>query len=285
MSGKNIYRQFLSAIQDKYSPGEADAIAGMLFRNFTGKDKADFIRDPDVEIAEEAQLQLNAAITQLQQNVPVQYIIGEVDFCGLKISVSPAALIPRPETEELMLKVIHATPPHSAVKVLDIGTGTGCIPISMKAQRPKTEVTAIDKSEYALALAMENAKKNQVEISFSVIDFLNEESWKHLGVFDIIISNPPYISISEKTSMDKNVLDHEPHLALFVADEDPLIFYRKIAQFSKGHLLQNAVIWLELNSTFAQETELVFEKEGYSTQLIKDQFENNRFLRVTHRSR
>ncbi|MBS1927647.1 MAG: peptide chain release factor N(5)-glutamine methyltransferase [Chitinophagaceae bacterium] len=268
-----------------YPPGEAEAITRLLFHFYGGGDKSDFIRDPQKEISPEVQKKLNEALIKLLEHEPVQYIMGAVDFCGLKLSVSGAALIPRPETEELVWKIIHSISPEKKERILDIGTGTGCIPISIKYHRPLTRVYAIEKSEYALSLAMENSDKLNLPVLFRQMDFLLEENWKSLGQFDVLISNPPYISQSEISTLDPNIVQHEPHLALFVPDSDPLLFYKKIAQFSIHHLAENGNIWLEINSDLANETRAIFSPEDYTTELLKDAFDNYRFLHVTRRFR
>lgn len=274
----------MDALSNLYSPGEAEAITRMLFHFYGGGDKSDFIRNPQQEISPGVQKKLNEALIKLMEHEPVQYIMGEVDFCGLKFSVTEAALIPRPETEELTWKIIQSISLEETKRILDIGTGTGCIPISVKHHRPNTLVYAIDKSEQALSLAKENAHRLNLEVSFREMDFLLEENWKSLGRFDFITSNPPYIARSEEAVLDDNVVRYEPHLALFVPDDDPLLFYRKIALFAGHHLSESGVIWLEINSALAKETRQVFSTEKFTSELLKDSFDNYRFLRVTHRS-
>jgi len=268
-----------------YSAGEAAAITALLFKEIANAEKADFIRDPLKEIPEEISNKLNEALQKLLLHVPVQHIIGRVDFCGLKFEVSNAALIPRPETEELTMMLINSIPKDNPVKVLDIGTGTGCIPISIKKHFPEAKVSAIEISEYAMTLAKKNSTLLDAPIEFLQMDFLDEANWVELDKFDIMISNPPYISASENEKPDKNVLLHEPHLALFAPGNDPLIFYRKIASFALHHLQKNGVLWLELNTHLAVQTKEIFETSNFNAELLKDQFENNRFLKVTHRCR
>lgn len=249
--------------------------------HLVGKGKKDLLTDPLHKISESASTQLNIALEKLLVHVPVQHILGQVEFCGLPFNVSELALIPRPETEELTLKIIDSISEHGKPAVLDIGTGTGCIPISFKKHRPLSKITSVDKSPEALSLAKKNAEINKTEINFLEKDFLNETKWNSLGIFDIIISNPPYIPLSDLKKMDKNVADHEPHLALFVPDDIPLLFYEKIEKFAQTHLNVNGTVWLEIYADLAKETRALFNPQIYDSVLMEDIFGKNRFLKIT----
>ena len=266
-----------------YPAGEAEAITAMVFLHFAKIEKSDIIRHPEKEISLPITAKLDEALLKLQAHVPVQYVIGSVNFCGIKFGVSNAALIPRPETEEMTRLIINSISENSALKILDIGTGSGCIPISIKHYCPNAKVYAIEKSEQAIALAIKNSVLAEAQVEFLNIDFLDEANWENLSGFDMIVSNPPYISAIEEETLDKNVTLHEPHLALFVPNNDPLIFYRKIAAFALTRLNKNGEIWLELNTALANQTKKLFEDQHFEATLIKDQFENDRFLKLTHR--
>jgi release factor glutamine methyltransferase len=208
--------------------------------------------------------------------------LGEAWFYRMKIKVNEHVLIPRPETEELVEQLIKdrkskLTDP----AILDIGTGSGCIPIAIKKNLPASKLTAIDVSKDALALAKENAALHNAHINFTELDFLDETNWHILGMFDIIISNPPYIPIHEKEKLDKNVTAFEPHLALFVPDRSPLIFYEKIATFGIGHLLPNGKIYLETHEDYAKETAALFHNNYQTVMVKKDMYGKERMIIIT----
>lgn len=207
---------------------------------------------------------LEIILSRLRQKEPIQYIFGHTLWNGLDMSVTPATLIPRPETAELVEYVLHNTQDIAArsMKVLDIGTGSGCIAIALKKARPMWKVYGLDISEEALAVAKRNAAHNQAEVLFSRKDILSDE----IGDFDIIVSNPPYICEQEKESMERNVLDYEPASALFVPDSDPLLFYRRIASLRKAPLL-----FFEINEAYSRETTEILRAFGYTDiHLIND---------------
>lgn len=196
---------------------------------------------------------LESIAQQLTKGIPLQYVLGMADFYGYKFHVDNNVLIPRPETEELVYTILNDfsdTPPRS---VLDIGTGSGCIPISIKKNRPSWNITAIDISEGALGIAQKNAALNEVKIGFSQQDILDEKKWEMTPSFDIIISNPPYIPHREISLMPDHVIDNEPHLALFVENDDPFLFYRKITHFAQSKLNKNGRIYFETNEYNAKE--------------------------------
>jgi len=200
----------------------------------------------------------------------------------MKIQVNEHVLIPRPETEELVEQLIKdrkskLTDP----AILDIGTGSGCIPIAIKKNLPASKLTAIDVSKDALLLAKENATLHNTHISFTELDFLDETNWPALGLFDIIISNPPYIPINEKEKLAKHVSDFEPHLALFVPDRSPLIFYEKIAAFGRDHLLPNGKIYLETHEDHAKETADLFHNIYQTVMIKKDMYGKERMIIIT----
>lgn len=230
----------------------------------------------ELKMSEEAYL--NEVLLHLKAGAPIQYILGETEFYGLPFTVNQHVLIPRPETEELVSWVLEdykSIPP----KILDIGTGSGCIPITLAKKQPQAQVFAVDVSEEALKVARENAEKNQVKVHFSKVDIL-DPIYKETE-FDCIISNPPYVRLSEKEMMRKNVLDHEPGLALFVEDDDPLLFYRKILEFAKQHLRKDGVVYFEVNEFLKADLQVLFkEKACESVEFRKDGFDKLRMVKL-----
>lgn len=209
---------------------------------------------------------------------PVQYVLNEAWFGGMKFFVDENVLIPRPETEELVEWIVAESGDKKTL--LDIGTGSGCIPATLKKKLPQIAVTSIDISARALSVAEANAKTLGADVSLIQMDFLNRQQWSSLGSFDVIVSNPPYIALGEKDEMDKNVTDFEPHVALFVPDEDPLVFYRMIAEFGRIHLAAEGRIYMELNEALGFACTELFRGQGYETELRKDLQGKERMLKA-----
>lgn len=284
MSAKKIFQELFSEINAVYDENEAKSIVYLLLEYFQGISKTDILLDNPLK----KDFDYQEIIHRIQQHEPVQYIIGETEFYGRIFKVSPATLIPRPETEELVELTIHTFQDlakkqliPSSPKILDIGTGTGCIAISVSGNIQHSVVTAFDISEEALKMAKQNAELNEVTINFEKVDFLDESIHDTLPVFDIILSNPPYVMNLEKQEMEHHVLDFEPHLALFVEDENPLIFYKAIAKFAKKHLTENGFCIVEINQAFGIETADLFWKEGFkSVEVIKDFFGKDRMVKA-----
>ncbi len=273
MTIQQAYLQLLQQLSTLYDNRESGNIADLVIEKITALRKIDRIVYKDTIISPEEQNLLSKITSELLQHKPVQYAIGEAWFMGMKLLVNEQVLIPRPETEELANWIIQdiKTNKKKEVSVLDIGTGSGCIPMSIKQLLPYTYVTAIDISEGALQVAKINSVNLNVLIDFLLLDILDENTWKQLGHFDIIVSNPPYIRNSEGLTMRKNVMDYEPHLALFVEDNDPLLFYKKIATFAKTHLQQTGKIYVEINEEFAQEVISIFQQNSFfNIELRKD---------------
>jgi release factor glutamine methyltransferase len=271
-------RHFIKSVSQHYDTREAVNIFRIIHEDVFHCTKK--ISDADLQ-------KLIRIIERLQTNEPIQYILGEADFYGLKFRVSPHVLIPRPETEELMNAVIKEVQNskfkaqnNEPVKILDIGTGSGCIPVTLKKNIPAADIMAVDVSQAALNIAEDNAMLNNVEIRFMQLDFLDENNWKQLDRFDIIVSNPPYITETEFLALYKRVAAFEPKIALIADNVDAFIFYRKIAQFGNTHLNQNGKLYLELNAAHAFEIESVFSGLGYDTKLHKDLNSKYRFLTV-----
>ena len=224
-----------------------------------------------------SQINLFEKYTQkLTQQIPIQYVLGEAYFYGLKFKVNEHVLIPRPETEELVQLVIQHSK-NKTFQILDIGTGSGCIPIALKKNLPQTKISAIDVSVSALEIAKQNALLNKVEIDFFIDDALNLHSLNH-NLYDVIVSNPPYISISKMKDMDDQVTKHEPHLALFVDDENPLIFYDKISDFALTNLKKDGFLFFEINQDLAFETQTLLLKKGFKAEILKDINSNDRMI-------
>ena len=278
MQLREFYNQFLKELKPLYGYDESVAISNMIFEHFAGKTRSDIITEPHSIIESKEVASLEDALLQLKRKVPVQYVIGHAWFAGLSFRVNPAVLIPRPETEELVQEAIGFIQSGNKKKVVDIGTGSGCIPISIKKQLPDVSVSAIDISEAALAVAGENALLNHVAIEWIQKDFLQQEEWSTLPVYDVIISNPPYIPEAEKEMLDENVTAHEPHLALFVPDNDALIFYERIAAFAKEHLAAGGSIFMETHEGLANNVAGHFINNGYNAVVKKDINGNNRMV-------
>ena len=279
---KDLYRNFLVQLQQIYSLGEATGITDWVFEKMASLKRSDILKNPEKRITPAADKLIQKTLQELLLHKPVQYVLGEAWFYRMKLKVNEHVLIPRPETEELVEQLIKdrkskLTDP----AILDIGTGSGCIPIAIKKNLPASKLTAIDVSKDALALAKENAELHNAHIIFRELDFLDESAWNSLPAFDIIISNPPYIPINEKEKLSKNVTDFEPHLALFVPTKSPLIFYEKIAVFGRNHLVHNGKIYLETHEDYAKETAALFRKDYQTVMIKKDLYGKERMILIT----
>lgn len=249
--------------------------------SLTGSKKAErmLYKQSPITLAEEERLR--AIAERLLQHEPVQYILNESWFCGFRFYVDENVLIPRPETEEMVEWIIsNCKFPVDKLKILDIGTGSGCIAVSLKRRLRKAEVWGCDVSEAALGIAKRNADTMGTDIHFIQIDFLNKEERNKLPVFDIIVSNPPYVPEKDKLQMEKNVLRFEPSLALFVKNDDPLIFYKVIAEYGKTHLSKNGAVYTEIHENLGRGTISVFESNGYKTELKKDMQGKDRMIKA-----
>ncbi len=275
-------QELTAKLKTLYEDREAATITDWVMEHLTGRKRVTRVIDKMELLTEEVTNRLECITRELLSNRPVQYVLGESWFAGLRLMVNECVLIPRPETEELVNWLLADLKASNVVNhsIIDIGTGSGCISISIKHKLPGTSIWAIDVSPGALQVARNNAEKLQTSIQFSEIDFLKEENWNQLPVFDFIVSNPPYIRQSEEKQMADNVLNFEPSIALFVPDNDPLLFYRKIALFGHSHLSPNGMIFLEINESLGKEVSSLFEKSGYSVILKKDLLGKDRILRA-----
>ncbi len=276
---KKVLVEKLSGI---YPRKEAENLVNMLIMHYYGLSQA--IQQVQIErrLSGSEMLIIQGAVKRLLNSEPIQYVLGSTEFYGLQIEVDRDALIPRPETEELVGKIFEDNS-GTDFEILDIGTGSGCIALALKNVLPGCNVTAIDVSAGALSLARRNAKKLNLDIDFRQCNILNTGAcWSTLGKsFHIIVSNPPYVLQKEKKEMADNVLKYEPHLALFVEDADPLLFYRKIMGFARKALISGGKLYLEINANYADETASLFEKNIFSfPEILADLYGKSRFLIV-----
>jgi release factor glutamine methyltransferase len=253
--------RLLFQLYDVYGDREAANIADLVMEKVTGWKRIDRVANRQVKMSDVMQQQLDRYTLDLLTHKPVQYVLNEAWFGGTKFYVDENVLIPRPETEELVdyaIKDVKARLNYAGISLLDIGTGSGCIPVTIKKNLQQTSVTAVDISEQALNVARKNASVNHADVRFILADILDENSWNQFSSFDYIISNPPYIPVTQKYLMHDNVTRYEPHLALFVPDEDPLLFYKAIARFAVRKLKPGGKIFLELHEHFATSVKEVF---------------------------
>ena len=270
------------SLSNLYPPSEVSGIVRLLMERICHIPPYRLLTGDDIVLADTDKQRIREIVEHLKRMEPIQYIIGIADFYSLEFEVGPDVLIPRPETEELVDRVIRDYP-DKAVKILDIGTGSGCIAITLARHLPQATVTAIDISAGALTIAAGNAKRNGVSVDFIHTDILSEEKAGAAipGTFDVIVSNPPYIKELEKKEMERNVLDYEPHLALFVPDEDPLLFYRAIAHFGKKKLVKEGRLYFEINAQCGCETVDMLQHEGYTNiELIRDLSGKDRMVKA-----
>ena len=290
---KNYKNRFLQALSSLYDEKEVESFFYLTLEKLHQKKRIDLALQPDLSMDETQLSQWETVLTELKTYKPIQYILGETEFYGLSFLVNENVLIPRPETEELveLILVECRKSKVESLSILDIGTGSGCIPISLKKNLPSAEVFAIDVSTNALEVAQKNAEINGVEVNFIQTDILKVNDLKNLPTsnsklpasFDIIVSNPPYVRNLEKAEINPNVLEFEPHLALFVEDNDALLFYRKITELAKSHLAENGKLYFEINQYLGKETVALVESYGFkNVQLIKDIYGNDRMISASY---
>ncbi len=289
---KQYKSHFFDALKNSQDEQEIESFFFILTEYLHNLKRVDVALNPNFKLSDEEVKKWNAILAQLQQEKPIQYITREAWFYGLKFEVNENTLIPRPETEELVEWIIESwklgagswkSENQKRINVLDIGTGTGCIPIALKANLPQANVFAIDVSEMALEVAKRNAELNKVEVNFIQANILEVEDLSQLpSSYNIIVSNPPYVRNLEKQEIKKNVLDYEPHLALFVEDTDALLFYRKIAQLTIKNLSPNGLLFFEINQYLGKETVELLQNLGFKNiELKKDIYGNDRMIRCS----
>ena len=276
---QTLQNDFVSEISGIYDDREAENIFHLVVDHLTGINmKAGAGKDftPD----DLFYTKLEEIEHRLLNHEPIQYIINEAWFYDVPFYVDNRVLIPRPETEELVHWVVKEQTGREYFTLLDIGTGSGCIPITLKRKLPAGTVYSCDISKCALDVAQKNARQYQTDIRFLELDFLNSNTWEELPTFDIIVSNPPYIPESDSGTMHNNVLHHEPHLALFVANNNPLVFYEAIALMGKKLLNKKGAIYVEIHESLGNATVELFEKQGYQTLLRKDMQNRDRMVKA-----
>ncbi len=280
MNFKTIHQlstYFQNELKESFAQEEIRNFIALILDFKLGYSKVDILMKQDEELEDAIVCYCNDALTKLKNLVPIQYILGETEFYGLKFKVNSSVLIPRPETEELVHWIIDDYQSKSPA-ILDIGTGSGCIPITLKVNIPESKVQSWDISEDALSIAKSNAELNNVHVCFEKQNALALSNLK--DKFDVIVSNPPYVLDKEKELMHNNVLDYEPHLALFVPDNEPLLFYEAIARFAKTNLNPNGALYFEINEAFGSATVKMLEELGFvKVELKKDLFGKDRMVK------
>ncbi len=286
MNIKKFRDYFNKTLKKLYPTSEIDTFLFLLLEEYLNFKRIDIVLKSNFEISPEDLILLRSSTKLLEQEIPIQYILGKTEFYGFPFILNEHVLIPRPETEELITSILenvlktksfHTNANEKQLKILDIGTGSGCIPISLKKSLPFAEITAIDVSNEALIIAKKNAVLNKVDINLTQQDILNITSLNQL--YDVIVSNPPYVRESEKKEIKNNVLNNEPHMALFVEDNNPLVFYNKIAELAKNHLTKNGTLFFEINQYLGKETVELIKLKGFNKiQLKKDIFGRDRII-------
>ena len=272
---KNYITNYLEGI---YDTNEAESIAYIILEDELKMSKIDLIINANNIVNEKSVDRIQEILEQLEQNKPIQYILGYADFYELKFKVNEHTLIPRQETELLVNEIIELNKDKKGINILDIGTGTGCIAISL-AKHLNANITAVDFSEKAIETAKQNAELNKLNIDFKILDIIKNQEQICDKKFDIIVSNPPYVTSAEKSQMLNNVLDFEPHSALFVDDNNPLEFYDAITKFAKNNLVADGQLWFEINEQFGEETKNILLKYDFKNiQIINDLNEKNRIV-------
>jgi len=260
-------------LKNVYETDELRNIIELVVEHITNMSRAEQVKNKIPYLTCTQLEDLDAITERLKKNEPVQYVLGEAWFAGMKFKVNKNVLIPRPETEELVDWIVKKSQ-KSKVKsqnIIDIGTGSGCIPITLKKKLPESDVSAIDVCSEALFTATENAMELNAEVNFLLVDFLDEEKWKELAQYDIIVSNPPYVKQSEINTMHERVKEFEPHLALFVSDNNPLLFYKKLSDFSMKHLKAGGKLFVEINEALGEAISNLFRSAGFlNVELKKD---------------
>jgi protein-(glutamine-N5) methyltransferase, release factor-specific len=277
MNYSQIKKIFHQQLKEIYIENEIDSLFFIALEYVTSISKIEYILQKEEEISEEKLIELKFILEELTKNKPIQYITKNAYFYGLNFYVNEKVLIPRQETNELVDWVLMSVTHSKPIKILDIGTGSGCIAITLKKNLPLSEVFAIDISNEAIQVAQKNANDNEVEINFSQKNILEINDLKNN--FDIIISNPPYVRELEKLEMAPNVLDNEPHLALFVPDNNPLLFYEKITEIALKNLTEDGMLFFEINQYLSEGTKKMIENKGFkNVTLRKDLQENYRMI-------
>ena len=279
---KDVFENYKSVLNAVYDTNEIAAVTLLVINEVCALSKAKIKAFPETAISPPQSKELTNILNELKTGRPVQYVLGKTEFYGLPFNVNPSVLIPRPETEELVEWVIESVGSGKLAvgSILDIGTGSGCIAITLKKNLPGFKVSAIDISAAALETAASNAKLNGVDVQFINSDILNFGSEIEIPKFQIIISNPPYVTLHDKTQMHANVTDFEPHSALFVPENDPLLFYKAIADFATTNLTENGLLFFEINESYGKETVELLNSKGFKNiELRKDMSGKDRMVK------
>lgn len=284
---RTFYNKLNHSLSDLYPKSEIRIFGNLILKKITDLSLARILADKDMVLSPEQSEEADQIIERLTNYEPIQYVLGETEFFNLKFKVNPDVLIPRPETEELVewvsddLKFVESSSDSAEqnVKILDIGTGCGCIPVALKKHHPKTQISAMDVSAEALVVAKENGALNQTDVGFFQDDILNpkadERKW------NIIVSNPPYIPLDEKVDIDKQVKSYEPHVALFSPTEEPLLFYHSIAKYALQHLEPDGKIYLETHKNLSRDVAMLLGEYGFKDVIIRtDMSGNERMVRA-----
>lgn len=278
MKISDLKSNFKKSLSELYPSEEVQSFFNILSEKYLNLSRIEIALNPERTISATEAEKFQKAILRLQNHEPIQYIIGETEFYGLPFKVNKHTLIPRPETEELVEWILSGFPPSGARGILDIGTGSGCIAISLAKNLPNAKISALDISEEALKIAEANAKLNKVEVNFFQTDILAAETLPKQ--YDVIVSNPPYVRELEKKQMQQNVLKYEPHSALYVKDEDPLLFYRAISRLAKNHLNPGGKLFFEINEYLAYEMTELLKAAGFKNiEIKKDIYGKDRMLK------
>ncbi len=277
---QNIFHKELDVI---YGKDEVDSFFFMLIDDYFNIFRIELALQPELSITKVEQMPVFKALDDLKKQKPIQYILGKTEFFGLPFKVNKHVLIPRPETEELVDWILQEADLDTEIRILDIGTGSGCIAITLAKNLPSANVLAMDVSPKAIEMAKENALINNVEVEFILADILNPiEEFDPELKFDIIVSNPPYVRKLEKSDIKKNVLDHEPHLALFVEDDDSLKFYKAISRFAVNNLNKNGLLFFEINEYLGNDLISLLKAEKFQNiELKQDLYKKDRMIKAT----
>jgi len=290
MTTGKAYMDLVNSLKAIYEDREADNISDWVFENVTGLKRWERREHKNDELNATHWERLENELKELLKHKTVQYVLKEAWFYKMKLLVDENVLIPRPETEELIEWIINdfkkerdskpTMPDGRPANIIDIGTGSGCIAVALKKELPDSNITAIDISEKALSVAKKNATELNTPVNFFQINFLNENAWKPLQTYDRIVSNPPYIPFNEKEILAKNVTDFEPAIALFVENNDPFVFYKKIVEFSETHLKSGGKIYVEVHEEYAKQVKIIFENAGFISEIKRDIFGKERMVKA-----
>jgi release factor glutamine methyltransferase len=287
-----------NGLKDLYEQGEAEAITRLVIEHLTGRTAAERKPGDDNNLPVQSVEQLNSIITRLQQHEPIQYIMNKSWFYGLELYVDNHVLVPRPETEELVdwivktikqsgknvfTKTAAQSDETTTLKILDVGTGSGCIALALKKTMPRAEVWACDISDEVLTVARRNGSALDIRVDFQAMNFLDEGQQKQLPTVDLVVSNPPYVPLKDKSTMDRNVVEYEPHTALFVADNDALKFYRALIQFSRQRLFPSGAIFAEIHESLGYRVVNLFDEAGFDVELRKDMQGKDRMVKAVRK--